>query len=132
MCKEIGKLKSNHYGRYVDAFNVAVENNTPEVIEEIVQNFPQSIWTRKNGYTLAQRSITGRCENIYNFLVHEVTQDKYLHNVGVDKDENNLLHLAGQLAPTDKLNKVTGAALQMQRELQWFQVKMLPFFFLSK
>ncbi|KAM0040220.1 hypothetical protein Hdeb2414_s0012g00391261 [Helianthus debilis subsp. tardiflorus] len=36
----------------------------------------------------------------------------------------NLLYLAAKLVPEDKLNKVTGAALQMQRELQWFKVKM--------
>ncbi|KAI3827111.1 hypothetical protein L1987_01175 [Smallanthus sonchifolius] len=62
-----------------------------------------------------------RCEDVYNFLVHEVTHDKHLHNTRVDKEGNNLLHLAGELAPTDKLNMVKGAALQMQRELQWFQ-----------
>ncbi|KAJ0784695.1 putative PGG domain-containing protein [Helianthus annuus] len=55
------------------------------------------------------------------FLVHEVTHDKNLLTTLMDKDENNLLHLAGRLAPKQKLNMVTGATLQMQRELQWFQ-----------
>ncbi|KAM0036891.1 putative PGG domain-containing protein [Helianthus debilis subsp. tardiflorus] len=30
-----------------------------------------------------------------------------------------MLHLAGRLAPTNKLKLITGAALQLQRELQW-------------
>ncbi|KAE9446716.1 hypothetical protein C3L33_21389, partial [Rhododendron williamsianum] len=34
----------------------------------------------------------------------------------------SMLHLAGQLAPPNKLNLVPGAALQMQRELQWLKV----------
>ncbi|KAL7193981.1 hypothetical protein ACSBR2_025592 [Camellia fascicularis] len=32
-----------------------------------------------------------------------------------DKNGNNMLHLAGRVAPFDKLNLVLGAALQMQR-----------------
>ncbi|KAJ0778886.1 putative PGG domain-containing protein [Helianthus annuus] len=45
----------------------------------------------------------------------------FLHKIMKDKDGNNLLHLAAQLVPIHKLNVVSGAALQMQRELQWFQ-----------
>jgi hypothetical protein len=33
-----------------------------------------------------------------------------------------MLHLAGKLAHSDRLNIVSGAALQMQRELLWFKV----------
>ncbi|XP_076926214.1 uncharacterized protein LOC143589286 [Bidens hawaiensis] len=121
ICDEIGKLKSDHDRHYGDAFIEAVKNDTPEVIEQIIRFFPQSIWTRNNGYSLSQLSVMNRCEKVFNFFVQEVTHEKYLHNVCVDKDENNLLHLAGKLAPTHKLNMVNGAALQMQRELQWFQ-----------
>ncbi|KAI3827109.1 hypothetical protein L1987_01173 [Smallanthus sonchifolius] len=122
ICQEVAKLKSNQYGHYGDAFIIAVKNNTPEVIRQITQIFPQSVWTTNIcGYSLSQLSIMNRCEDVYNFLVHEVTHDKHLHNTRVDKEGNNLLHLAGELAPTDKLNMVKGAALQMQRELQWFQ-----------
>ncbi|KAJ8756074.1 hypothetical protein K2173_024621 [Erythroxylum novogranatense] len=35
-----------------------------------------------------------------------------------DKARDNLLHLAGRLEPS---NRISGAALQMQRELQWFK-----------
>lgn len=35
----------------------------------------------------------------------------------LDEKNNNMLHLVGQLAPPDRLNIVSGAALQMQREL---------------
>ncbi|KAI3830626.1 hypothetical protein MKX03_016458 [Papaver bracteatum] len=38
-----------------------------------------------------------------------------------DKSYNTLLHYAAKLAPLAKLNLVSGAALQMQRELQWFK-----------
>ncbi|XP_022893907.1 uncharacterized protein LOC111408365 isoform X2 [Olea europaea var. sylvestris] len=35
--------------------------------------------------------------------------------------KNNHLHLAAKLSPPPQLEKVSGAALQMQRELQWFK-----------
>ncbi|XP_059309226.1 uncharacterized protein LOC132060282 isoform X3 [Lycium ferocissimum] len=38
-----------------------------------------------------------------------------------DTSGNNILHMAGKLAPLGRLNLISGAALQMQRELQWFQ-----------
>ncbi|KAK4354126.1 hypothetical protein RND71_026320 [Anisodus tanguticus] len=46
------------------------------------------------------------------------------HQLMISKDSsgNTMLHLAGKLAPQNKLNLVSGPALQMQRELQWFKV----------
>nr|POE61496.1 hypothetical protein CFP56_46526 [Quercus suber] len=34
---------------------------------------------------------------------------------------SNILHLAAELAPKEKLNAISGAALQMQREMLWFK-----------
>ncbi|KAF7848558.1 hypothetical protein BT93_L1845 [Corymbia citriodora subsp. variegata] len=36
-----------------------------------------------------------------------------------DENDNNMLHLAGKLAPLSRLNIDSGAALQMRRELLW-------------
>ena len=44
-------------------------------------------------------------------------------------NKNNLLHMAGMLAPSTSINDIPGAALQMQRELQWFKVISLTFNF---
>nr|POE67867.1 hypothetical protein CFP56_62039 [Quercus suber] len=41
----------------------------------------------------------------------------------INEDGNNMLHLAAGLAPEEKLNAISGAALQMQRELLWFKVE---------
>ncbi|KAI3942395.1 hypothetical protein MKW92_037700 [Papaver armeniacum] len=38
-----------------------------------------------------------------------------------DKSGNTLLHHVAELAPPVQLNAVCGAALQVQRELQWFK-----------
>ena len=42
------------------------------------------------------------------------------HNNYIKEEEDrNILHLAGELVPS---SDVPGAALQMQREMQWFKV----------
>ncbi|GKA40306.1 ankyrin repeat-containing domain, PGG domain protein [Tanacetum coccineum] len=41
--------------------------------------------------------------------------------MSIDPFGNNLLHLAARLAPTSKLSLISGAVLQIQRELQWFK-----------
>ncbi|KAI7734940.1 hypothetical protein M8C21_006731 [Ambrosia artemisiifolia] len=121
ICEEVSKLEDNpEY--YEKALILAVENNIPEVIEQITKHFPLSIRnTRDNGYTLYQRSIMYRSENAYNYLVYDKTCQKGLRHQDSFSSDDNLLHMAAKVAPQDKLNMVTGAALQMQRELQWFK-----------
>ncbi|KAI4347978.1 hypothetical protein L6164_008746 [Bauhinia variegata] len=42
-----------------------------------------------------------------------------------DESRNTALHMAALLAPSEQLNRIPGAALQMQRELQWFKFPLL-------
>ncbi|XP_021981305.1 uncharacterized protein LOC110877466 isoform X1 [Helianthus annuus] len=122
VCEKVGKLKYSGGKDYETALIVAVENNIPEVIEHITRAIPQSIRTMKdNTYTLYHLAIMNRCENAYNILVYEMNYHKDLLYGTPFFNIESLNHLAGKLAPQDKLNMVTGAALQMQRELQWFQ-----------
>ncbi|KAL8239943.1 hypothetical protein R6Q59_016510 [Mikania micrantha] len=48
-------------------------------------------------------------------------EDKHIYRIIKDPFNNNLLHLAARLAPENKLNLISGAALQLQQELQWFK-----------
>ncbi|KAI4347914.1 hypothetical protein L6164_008688 [Bauhinia variegata] len=48
-----------------------------------------------------------------------------------DKSENTALHMAALMAPSEQLNWIPGAALQMQRELQWFKFPLLIEVYLS-
>lgn len=45
---------------------------------------------------------------------------------GRDNEGNNILHVAGTLTEFSPLDHITGAALKMQTELQWFQVSTHP------
>nr|KAJ0201009.1 hypothetical protein LSAT_V11C600330570 [Lactuca sativa] len=123
ICKEVAKIDtlSDICEHYQDSLSIAAHNDTPEVIEQIIQYFPGSTLVIINGCTLFQVAIKERCEKLYNFLLCHMSYDQYRYQQGCDKVKNSTLHLAGQLAPTHKLNRVSGAALQMQRELQWFE-----------
>ncbi|KAJ0018072.1 hypothetical protein Pint_12307 [Pistacia integerrima] len=59
-------------------------------------------------------------------LIHEMGTLKDLIVASKDKKDNNILHSAGMLAPPDRLNVVSGAALQLQRELLWFKDNATP------
>ncbi|GJU27487.1 ankyrin repeat family protein, partial [Tanacetum coccineum] len=106
---------------FFNATTLATKKDNPEVIEELLGYFPQAIWSNMDGYFIMQVATINRCEKVYNLLVHHMRRNMSLHKVMKDNNGNNLLHLAGKLAPVHKLNEVSGAALQMQRELQWFK-----------
>ncbi|GLT53231.1 hypothetical protein SLA2020_265170 [Shorea laevis] len=65
-------------------------------------------------------SILYQQESIFN-LIHEIDIFKDMIASKCDKNLNNMLHLAGELAPADRLNIVSRAALQMQWELLMFK-----------
>ncbi|KAJ9558334.1 hypothetical protein OSB04_012948 [Centaurea solstitialis] len=123
ICEEVAKLNSfsdllEYYG---EAFILAVQNDIPEAVEVIAEYFPRAIWKVKDNYRISQIAIRNRCEKVYKYFLVNQVDDKHLHRTESDDNDNNLLHLAGKLAPIHKLNMVSGAALQMQRELQWFK-----------
>ena len=51
-------------------------------------------------------------QSIFNLLAVGSIRDLLADNI--NEDGNNMLHLAAGLAPEDKLNAISGAALQMQ------------------
>lgn len=101
----------------------AAEHGNSEIVEIIIRSFPMVATTgdggrAKNIFLLAAGY---RYENVIN-LIYNMSDRKYVFFDSTDKDGNNLMHMCGRLAPPHRLNLVAGAALQMQRELQWFKV----------
>nr|GMC53956.1 ankyrin repeat-containing protein ITN1-like [Ipomoea batatas] len=92
-----------------------------EIVEEILKAFPSAIWSLdREHHDLFQIAVMNRRENIFN-LLRELGEHTHLVTQNIDTNDNTILHLAGKLAPPHRLNLVTGAALQMQRELQWYK-----------
>ena len=104
------------------AIGTAVTYGTYELIEECIVTYPGIIWYNVGGFYLFLAAIKQRQERVYN-LVYQMSGHKVFAATQLDDENNeNALHIAAKLAPPHRLNVVTGAALQMQRELQWFQV----------
>ncbi|GJR30227.1 ankyrin repeat-containing domain-containing LTR copia-type protein [Tanacetum coccineum] len=122
LCQEISALNLHSNSiHYANPIIEAASNGAYEVVQEIADAFPQAIWYSDNsGHFMIQLAILHRCETVYN-LIYQMSDHKHFHKTLKDSNNNNLLHLAGKLAPPHKLNLVSGAALQMQRELQWFK-----------
>ncbi|KAF2294833.1 hypothetical protein GH714_021228 [Hevea brasiliensis] len=65
-------------------------------------------------------AISFRQEKFFN-VIYAAGGRKYLMISGDDEHENNILHLAAMLAPPNRLAHISGAALQMQKEIQWYK-----------
>ncbi|KAI3447204.1 hypothetical protein Pfo_003869 [Paulownia fortunei] len=105
-----------------DAITTAAQLGINDVVEMIVDVFPNAIYSAVPGsvQSIFHVAVQNRSEKVYN-LIYQMSDHKYLYSDIVDTCGNNLLHVAGKLAPSHKLNKICGAALQMQREIQWYK-----------
>nr|GMC79099.1 ankyrin repeat-containing protein NPR4-like [Ipomoea batatas] len=104
-----------------------------EVVRNIVEAYPTTAYYQdKSGRNILHIAVMSRSENVFNLICKIGVLRTYFSD-NHDKNKNNVLHFAGKLAPPHKLNLVSGAALQMQRELQWFKEvkKITPPYFLS-
>ncbi|XP_058198590.1 uncharacterized protein LOC131314115 [Rhododendron vialii] len=122
-CEGIASLQDSakHSSLTREAIMSAARNGIPEIVHEIVESFPSVLWTKdEDGRRVFEKAVLERQENAFN-LVYQM--GKYSREFVLQHyDEgNNILHLAGKLAPPTKLSQISGAALQMQLELQWFE-----------
>ncbi|XP_021989165.1 uncharacterized protein LOC110885765 isoform X2 [Helianthus annuus] len=118
VCDEIYKLE-NSDDLYTRPILEAACQNAYEVVHGILSRSSKAIdSTNKSGYDIIHLAIINRSEKIYN-IIYDIGTRKNRYRIYKDSYENNILHLAGRLAPSTVLNQRTGAALQLQRELQW-------------
>ncbi|RZC75419.1 hypothetical protein C5167_050901 [Papaver somniferum] len=102
---------------------VAVKHGITEFVEACLGKFDYLIWHQLPKETLLKMAITERKEIIVNLICD--TGDELEEKIDLvtrrDGRDNTILHYAAKLAPPAQLNLVSGAALQMQREMQWFK-----------
>ncbi|MFS7966670.1 putative PGG domain, ankyrin repeat-containing domain superfamily [Helianthus anomalus] len=122
VCKEIGKLQDSGIHHFARPILEAASQNAYQVVSEILDHsLGEALQsTDKNGHDIIQLAIINRSEKIYN-LIYDLGEHKNVYRTRKDSYKNNILHLAGKLAPSSVVNRRTGATLQLQRELQWFQ-----------
>nr|GEU74122.1 hypothetical protein [Tanacetum cinerariifolium] len=97
----------------------AVRQGAHEVVEVILPSSEAALnYINEEGHNVIQFAITNRSEKVYNYLYPRI-EGRFSYIRMTDSSTNNLLHLAGRLAPPFVLSRTRGAALQLQRELQW-------------
>ncbi|KAI3495761.1 hypothetical protein L1887_38107 [Cichorium endivia] len=110
---------NHHY--YANPLFEATRQNASTVVDYILLCFSNAIRSaNEDGHNVIQHAVISRSEGVYN-LLYGMSDHKNIYRTMKDSFGNNLLHLAARLAPPDKLNLISGAALQVQHELQWFQ-----------
>ncbi|KAI3925257.1 hypothetical protein MKW98_011862, partial [Papaver atlanticum] len=116
--KEIAEFFENS-----DVINAAIKHGSTEFIVATLKKFSFLIWEEMGGLTIIQMAIQERNTTILNYLCEtaDIMGEQMSLFSKVDTSYNTLLHHAAKLAPLAKLNLISGAALQMQRELQWFK-----------
>lgn len=112
---------------YADGILKAAELGVHEVVEAIVETFPIAVYCSEGSTKrfFFHMAVENRCEKVFN-LIYQMSDHKYQFSTMTDYSGDSLLHMVARLAPPHKLNLVSGAALQMQRELQWFKVNYVP------
>ncbi|KAL0315846.1 UNVERIFIED_CONTAM: hypothetical protein Sradi_5462800 [Sesamum radiatum] len=123
LCKEISSLSyMEAKGIYYDAIMSAAARGIHEVVEEIIETYPSIIYcyTSYSRQYIFHVAVENRSEHVYN-LIYQMSDHKHFYSDLCDVNGNNLLHLVAKLAPSHKLNEISGAALQMQREIQWYK-----------
>ncbi|KAH6757681.1 Ankyrin repeat family protein, partial [Perilla frutescens var. hirtella] len=123
MIKEIRKLSQADLNKMnIDKIIYdAIKHGIIEFIEEMLKYKPGIVWKKdKKGRTIFAHAIVLRQEKIFS-LIYNLGARKCIMARRHDIFRNNFLHLAGKLSPPSQLERVSGAALQMQRELQWFK-----------
>ncbi|RYR13562.1 hypothetical protein Ahy_B04g070487 isoform A [Arachis hypogaea] len=103
------------------AIFIAAEVGNHDFLSVILSTYPDLIWELDTmGRSIIHISVLHRHASIFN-LIHEVGPIKDFIVTFLDDEGNNLLHCAAKLPPPNRLNLVSGAALQMMLELSWFE-----------
>ncbi|XP_026429575.1 uncharacterized protein LOC113325964 [Papaver somniferum] len=123
ICAKISLMSNNDILQFFLNSNIlstAAKFGIVEIVIECIQTFPDQIWFIFDGRSIFHIAVEHRKEKIFNLMYGMSAQKKILASWRVESN-NNILHLAAKLAPASQLHTVSGAALQMQRDLQWFK-----------
>ncbi|XP_042026883.1 uncharacterized protein LOC121774031 [Salvia splendens] len=110
--------------RVVDSselFFIAAESGNDDFLVELFNNDHNLLYkVNMDRHSIFHVAVLRRYVKVFN-LMYELGGTKDLLATYVDNDGNNILHLAGKLAPQNQLDTIPGAAWQMQREVMWFK-----------
>ena len=117
--------KANHEQRHERKVYYAITHSSKignfKFLSYMVKEIPNLLWSRdidsRNIFLLA---VLHRREEIFS-LIYKLNEKNAMANWN-DFKGNYILHMVGMTGASTAINKIPGATLQMQRELQWFKV----------
>lgn len=101
-------------------FDAAKVGNIEFLIKLIHFDF-DLLWEYYEDKTIFHLAVEERHESIFS-LLYELGSVGGIIVSRANEKVGNILHLAAKMAPQEKLNAISGAALQMRREILWFKV----------
>ncbi|KAG6670438.1 hypothetical protein I3843_Q064900 [Carya illinoinensis] len=127
MCEEIstsfiqtGQLEN--IGGVCDAITLAVKNGISEFVLKVARTHPSFLENKyRNSRNILMLAVLYRQSEIFSNIYHGFDMKNTLTSYG-DCNDDNILHMVGMIEDSTMLNQISGAALQMQRELQWFKL----------
>ncbi|KAG6630014.1 hypothetical protein CIPAW_14G125300 [Carya illinoinensis] len=124
MCEAISKSTTQELkdGLVYTAITRAAKNGIFEFVSKMLEMDRRFLWTNdRNRRNIFMLAVLHRQEKIFSILYRQDRKMNYLLTSKRDVYGNNILHMAGMIEDSTWVNKIPGAALQMQRELQWFK-----------
>ncbi|KAF5470250.1 hypothetical protein F2P56_010775 [Juglans regia] len=92
----------------------AIKRGNFEFVCHIVKANPEILWRGMFHWVVLHRQ-----HRIFS-LIYSLKQKNVVLNL-IDESDNIILHMAGKVIENTAIDHIRGAALQMQREVQWFQ-----------
>ncbi|XP_022142431.1 uncharacterized protein LOC111012566 isoform X2 [Momordica charantia] len=100
--------------------HVAAKAGNAEFLVQVFRFFPEILWEKDvDATTILHIAIENRLEVVWKLLYDVGWLNDFLVK-NTSENNNDIMYLVAKLAAPHHLNKVSGAALQMQRELIWF------------
>ena len=127
MCQTIAIIKDANIlkdGLVFEALSEAVDEGNVKFIEELMKAnsvFAASSTDQQYSREIYVHVIQSRQVELVEHILKKVPKSRYVLEISAmaDKYGNNLLHEAARLPPSLSIRE---AALQMQKELRWFEV----------
>jgi hypothetical protein len=123
MCKEvsISNIEERRKGQVYDAVFCSIEKGNFDFNFGLVKANPDLIWSRgEDSTSIFSFAVLHRQAKIFSFIYRLAIKNDM--TTWIDNKGNMMLHMAGMTGASIQINRIPGAALQMQRELQWFKV----------
>lgn len=111
---------------YTEPLLEAIRRDASDVVEKIVYWFPgAAMIVDKDGNNISQAAFKNRSSKVIALIVNRLMAKRTSLSQKIKDDhcENNFLHFAARLAPSNKLDLLSCPPFQLQRELLWFMVR---------